>query len=77
MDDNREQIRDDLLNLIRQYGSRRQLAERAGTTEQYICMLFKRQRHPGLGILVSILNECGYELQIVPKPNIVPRPVAV
>lgn len=65
MMDNRDQIRDELLKLINQYGSRKILARKAATTEQYICMLFKKKRHPGLNVLVNILNECGYELRIV------------
>lgn len=66
--DNRDKIREELISLVDQYGSRKLLAHRAGTTIQYLCLLSKRKCHPGLDTLISILKECGYELQIVKAP---------
>jgi len=62
--DPREKIRKQLLEIINQYGNRKMLALRAGTTEQYLSMLSNHERYPGLNILISILHECGYDLQI-------------
>jgi len=64
MNDNRDELREEAIALMRQYGSRSLLAKQIGTTQAFLSQIFHRKRYPSLGVLLGILHECGYELKV-------------